>query len=172
MVAIAAITPWSTVARAADPIVPGDLVGRFRYVGGAREEQTLRTAIGVLSDEMNFLIRSYAKRKLEETNQVPRVIGFGLVGPSLQVEIPGLPTITAPTDGSRVKWKDQFGDDVKLRQRIKGRRLVQQFVGAQGSRDIVYQLAPDGERLSFAVKISSKHLPWPLRYRLSYRRAG
>lgn len=153
-----------------DPITPGDMVGRFRYVGGSRQRDELLAAIDAIAEEMNFMIRGYVRRKLQETNQIPANLAFGLASPGLRVQIPGLPPIVAPTDGTRVIWHDQFGEAVKLRQRLSGRKLIQQFSGEQGSRDIVYRLGDEG-RLRFSVTIASRHLPWPLRYRLSYRRS-
>lgn len=162
----------STPAHGADPIEPGDLSGRFRFVGGAAERRAQQAAIEALADEMNFLIRGYVRRKLEETNPIPTTLRYAVVPGGLSVEIPGIPVIVAPTDGSRVVWKDQFGERVRLQQNLSGRRLTQNFRGEQGSRTIVHRLSPDGQRLTFSVEIRSRHLPWPLRYRLSYRRTA
>ncbi|HSP19894.1 MAG TPA: hypothetical protein VLQ79_10280, partial [Myxococcaceae bacterium] len=61
-------------------------------------------------------------------------------------------------------------DTSKLSQGFLGESLVQNFRGEEGARKVVWTLLPDGETLRVQVVISSKHLPHPVDYTLTYRR--
>lgn len=148
------------------------LAGAYRYVGGKKQRELLDARIEEVVDELNFFVRSIARRRMKHANQIPSLLEISTIGDKLRVDIPGLRPIVSEADGRTFVWRDQYGEDVKVRQRIVGRTLTQHFQGKDGARDISYRLSSDGQRLWFSVTISSRWLPFPLQYQLSYRRTA
>jgi hypothetical protein len=69
-----------------------------------------------------------------------------------------------------VDHRTRQGETSKLSQRFVGETLVQEFRADEGARRAVWTLLPDGNTLRVQVLISSKHLPRPVDYTLTYRR--
>lgn len=162
----------SLAARRALAAEPAEFVGAFRFVGGQKQRDRLEQIIDSLVDDMSFFVRPLARRRMKHANQVPGKIWISIEGAKLRVDLPGLRPISAPPDGRQFTWRDQYDEDVKVRQNINGRTLIQHFRGKEGARDILYRLNADATRLTYIVTISSRWLPRPLHYQLSFRRSG
>ena len=145
-------------------------VGRYRFVGGAKEARRLEHAIDELAGRMNILIRGIARRRMTHANQIPPQLSIAVDQQAVTVRLPGKRPIAAAIDGRKVHWVDEYGDDVQVAHQVRQGRFVQKFVGDNGSRTITYELNKDGAGMKFHVGIFSSLLPKPLRYSLSYRR--
>ncbi|HET9155715.1 MAG TPA: hypothetical protein VFN91_03545 [Myxococcaceae bacterium] len=72
-----------------------------------------------------------------------------------------------PTDA---RWSTGPSRARPASQRFAGETLVQEFRGDEGARRVVWTLLADGDTLRAQVVMSSRHLPRPVEYTLTYRR--
>jgi len=147
-------------------------IGTFRHAGDTRERESLDSAIEAVVETFNLLLRPIVRNKLQDANAIPPTLTLRCDGDLLRAQIGDLPLLVAPVDGSQTIWRDQYGEDVAVRQHAKPGELVQRFRGERGGRQIRYTTTSDGRTLTFRVTITSERLPWPLSYQLTYRRAS
>jgi hypothetical protein len=141
----------------------------FRYVGGAKQKQQRDAAIEKVVEQLNFIIRGIARRRLKDSNTIIPILNFSL-GPEKTVTtyVNGS-EIRAPADGSTIPWVDQYGETIRVSHTIVGDELIQRMRGAHGNRDNTYRFSADGEHMRMSVKVWSALLPEPVRYSLSYK---
>jgi hypothetical protein len=146
-----------------------DFAGRYRYAGGERDRAGLHRAIDEVVEQMNVLIRGFARRELrgrvqpERTWRIegtgPIVYAFGDYGP-----------IRIPVGGGVLRAPGPEGNPNRITARLQGRRLVTRFVTDTGSRTNWHTLSDDGRFMFIQVRIASGQLPADIRYSLTYRR--
>lgn len=148
----------------------GQITGRYRFVGGKTQRRGVKRAIERVVSQMNFLIRGFARSRLEETNRVASKISIDRQGERITISFDER-TYTAPLDGRTVWVKGVTGDKVKLKLRAGRKRLLQVFIGDRGQRANAF-LPGNRRTLVLKVTISSDRLPGDIRYRLTYAPIG
>jgi len=160
-------------AQAAAPDVDAlrrSYAGEYEFVGGSAERSAVPAAVERSVDGMFFIARGIAYDRLLKSSQVcdRYTIDFG--GGRVSVAGSCRTPDVSPADGGEVEHRTRQGETSKLSQRFVGETLVQEFRGDGGSRKVVWTLLPDGNTLQAQVLITSKHLPRPVEYGLTYRR--
>jgi len=147
------------------------LAGDYLFIGGTRERSTVPAAVDRSVDGMFFLVRGIAYDRLMRSCEICNTYTVSFTD---QVTVAGPCQIAdvSPADGSEVDHRTKYDETSKLSQRIVDGALVQYFRGEEGARRVVWTLDPDGATLHVQVVISSKHLPHPVDYTLTYRRKG
>ncbi len=144
--------------------------GEFEFAGGQPERSAVPAAVERSVDGMFFIARGIAYDRLLKSSQVcdryTLDFGRGSVTVAGSCRTPDV----SPGDGREVDHRTRQGETSKLSQRFVGETLVQEFRGDEGARRAVWTLLPDGNTLRVQVLISSKHLPRPVDYTLTYRR--
>ncbi len=144
--------------------------GLWRFAGGSSERAAIPPAVERSVDGMFFISRGIAYDRLMKVCEVcssyTLAFGHGQVTVAGPCQLPDV----SPQDGSEVDHKTKYGDASKLSQRFLDGALVQDFRGEEGARRVVWTLQPDQVSLSVHVTITSKHLPHPVDYTLSYHR--
>jgi hypothetical protein len=144
--------------------------GEYLFVGGAAERALVPAAVERSVDGMFFIARGIAYDRLLRNCEVCARYTLALGGGNISVagscQVPDV----SPDDGSEVDHRTKLGETSKLSQRFVSGSLVQAFRGDGGARKVVWTLLPDGETLRLQVLITSKHLPRPVDYTLTYRR--
>lgn len=173
-------TPDSVEAQAADSIEreerarePGvaravGFEGTFARDSAAGDD--VKAAIDATVSEMNFLIRGFARGRLESTNEPYRTITITNDTSSVSVATDDRAPVTAPATGDSIRWEREDGEELVVRMRWEDGELRQTFTAEDGLRRNVYRLAPDGRTLTLDVTVESGRLPEPLTYQLVYDR--
>jgi hypothetical protein len=166
--------------QAPDPAVAGEaadaddprprFAGEYLYAGGDAERALIPAAVERSVHGMFFIARGIAYDRLLRTCEVCTRYALSFDGGSISVAGPCQITDLSPADGREVDHRTKLGDTSKLSQRFIDGTLVQYFRGEEGARRVVWTLQPDGETLRVQVIITSKHLPQPVDYTLTYRR--
>jgi hypothetical protein len=144
--------------------------GAYRFSGGATEREKVPEAVERSVDGMFFISRGIAYDRLLHVCEICTSYTLSFSDGAVEVRSPCQLPDKSPDDGSEVDHKTKAGDASKLSQRFVDGTLQQDFRGDEGSRRVVWTLAPDAEGLSVHITITSKHLPHPVDYTLSYRR--
>jgi len=144
--------------------------GEYRFTGGTAERESIPAAVERSVDGMFFIARGIAYDRLMHVCEVCTTYRLSFTDTEVTVAGPCQLSDVSPADGSEVDHRTKAGDTSKLSQRFVDGALVQLFRGEEGARQVVWTLAPDGTGLSVHVTITSKHLPHPVDYTLSYRR--
>ncbi len=162
--------PAAHVAAAPTAQVPGDsLTGRWVLDRAASGD--VRRAIDTVTGRMNFFIRPIARSRLRSANEMHDRLTVTITSSEISTQVDQMAPITSPAGGAEVTWRRENGDQFQLHAVLAGQRLVQTFVGRDGSRrENVFTPGEDGRSLNIAVTVSHARLPMPLRYRLVYRR--
>lgn len=146
------------------------LAGEYLFVGGASERALVPAAVERSVNGMFFIARGIAYDRLlrncEICSRYSLALGGGTISVGGSCQLPDV----SPDDGREVDHRNKLGETSKLSQRPVGETLVQEFRGDGGTRRVVWTLLPDGETLRMQVLITSKHLPHPVDYTLTYRR--
>ena len=144
--------------------------GEYQFIGGANERALVPAAVERSVDGMFFIARGIAYDRLVRTCEICSSYTIAFGGGNISVAGPCQRTDVSPEDGRESDHRTKLDDTSKLSQRFAGESLVQNFRGEEGARKVVWTLLPDGETLRVQVVISSKHLPRPVDYTLTYRR--
>lgn len=144
--------------------------GEYVSVGGEAERAGIPAAVERSVDGMFFISRGIAYQRLLKTCEVCSrytiAFGGGNVTVAGSCQIPDV----SPDDGREADHRTKLGDTSKLSQRFVDQKLVQDFRADEGARKVIWTLLPDGDTLHAQVIITSKHLPRPVDYTLTYRR--
>lgn len=164
-----AAAPAAQPAAPAAPAAPA-IEGKFRFVGGAKEEKAVEDAIEKVVQEMLFIKRPIARGRLKERNKVASAWVFNSAGGNIKANAEGVMAWTSPASGAPADVKTSTGDDAKLSQKIVGNKLTQVFTTKEGKREATFTLGADGETLTMDVVLVSEQLPIPLKYSLTYKK--
>jgi hypothetical protein len=145
--------------------------GEYLFAGGAAERAAVPAAVEHSVDGMFFIARSIAYDRLLKSSEICASYRFDLGGEKISIAGSCRTPDVSPADGREVDHRTRQGEESKLSQRLVGETLVQDFRSDEGSRRVVWTLLPDGATLRAQVEISSKHLPRPVDYTLTYRRS-
>jgi hypothetical protein len=166
---------WTAPASASGPSVEElrqRYAGEWRFSGGSAERATVPAAVERSVDGMFFIARGIAYDRLLHVCEVCGTYTLSFPSGQVEVQSPCQLPDKSPDDGREVDHLTKAGDASKLSQRFVAGMLVQDFRGEEGARRVVWTLAPDQQSLSVQFTITSKHLPHPVDYTLSYRRAS
>jgi len=144
--------------------------GEFFFAGGATERAGVPAAVERSVDGMFFISRGIAYDRLLRSAEVCASYKLDFGGGNFSVAGSCRTPDVSPADGREVEHRTKEGETSKLSQRFVGETLVQEFRGDEGSRRVVWTLLGDGDTLRAQVVMSSKHLPRPVEYTLTYRR--
>jgi len=157
-------------AAATDKALAG-LAGTFVYVGGPTEKASIQAAIDKALGDLVFLARPFARGRLEETNKPIAQVTIGHEGGDLVVTYNNESRAASPSNGTSIDWKSPIDDKIhKLSTKVQGGKLIQTFVGDDGTRRNTFSVKNGGKSLEMVVRVSSPHLPTTIEYSLTYAR--
>jgi hypothetical protein len=146
--------------------------GEWRFAGGDAERKAVPAAVERSVDGMFFISRGIAYDRLMQVCEVCASYTLSFQSGEVEVQSPCQVPDKSPEDGREVDHVTKVGDASKLSQHFVQGMLVQEFRGQEGARRVVWMLSADHQSLSVQYTITSKHLPHPVDYTLSYRRAA
>ena len=142
-------------------------LGSWTYA--AQPSDVIERAIERGIDDMNFVTKPIARRRLRATNDPYSTVELRVADNRVTTVLEGR-AITSPADGSTIDWRREDGEVLQVSTALRNGTLVQTFTADDGSRENVYSVSADG-RLTIQVTIRSDRLPAPIVYRLLYDRA-
>jgi hypothetical protein len=162
-------------ARAGGPAAPSAdrIEGEYRFVGGHEEVAAVERSIDDAVEEMSFLIRGLARRRLREPNLPTRELSISLDEGRITVSRNGQPAISGPQGGEEVEWRNpNNGNKLRVRYRLTDAgTLEQRLVGDRGLSVNRYVLGADGATLTVHTTITAEQLSDPLRFSTTYVRS-
>jgi hypothetical protein len=144
--------------------------GDYEFAGGSVERSSVPAAVERSVEGMFFIARGIAYDRLLKSSQVCERYTLELGEERISVSGSCRTPDVSPASGAEVEHRTRQGETSKLSQTFVGESLVQEFRGDEGARKVVWTLLPDGATLRAQVLITSKHLPRPVEYALTYRR--
>ena len=153
----------------AAPAAP-TIEGKYRYVGGDKEQKAAEEAIEKVVQQMAFIKRPIARSKLKTRTKKASAWTFTIAGGTIKSNAEGIMSWESPASGAAAATKTSQGDDCKLTQKLSGNRLTMLFVTEDGSRENDFTLADDGVTLTNAVTIKSTQLPDAIRFTETYKK--
>jgi hypothetical protein len=145
--------------------------GEWRFSGDAAQRAAVPAAVEHSVDGMFFIARGIAYDRLIHVCEICSSYRVRFTPGEVEIQSPCQLPDKSPDDGREVDHVTKAGDASKLSQRFVAGMLVQEFRGEEGARRVVWRVEPASDSLSIQVTITSKHLPNPVEYTLSYRRA-
>ncbi len=172
---VAALAAWCSpplaTAEAPDSAVQ-PFIGTYTYAGGDAQIKALDQAIDEVVDQMNFLIRGIARRRLRTPNLPSKEVSVFVENGQIRIERPGQPEVSAPEDGRPITWRHpRDGDVFQVSHGIDDQGvLYQRFEGERSVSLNRFVLSEDQERLTIHTVITADRLPAPLRFKMTYER--
>ncbi len=137
----------------------------------ASAQRTVDAAIERAVNAMNMIMRGVARPMLRDNTPINRSITFELRSvDAIHCRFDTGASYTTPLGGTR-NGQTLDGDTLRVTQRYNDGGLEQVFEADQGTRWNVYRPLPDG-RLRVDATTNGDMMPQPLRFSLTYRRAG
>lgn len=166
----AVIVPGEARARGGETATH-ELSGVYRFVGGAAQTRALSKAIDDVVDQLSFVIRGVARRRLERGLQPWPVLQLDLDERRATLITPGQPRLTGPHDGHAFRWINMEGAAVDVRIALVGRTLRVRYAGDGAESRFRYGFRADGSGFELRGTIKHVRMPEAIQYRLSYARA-
>lgn len=167
-VALAQQQPGAVVAAALAP--RSVLAGRYVPAPGAPNAANRDAGVQRAVDSLMFLIRPIAHARITEAN--PVFASVTIAFPPGQIEVLSPPVVARSSDsGAESSTTGLDRERNRLVQRIVGDALVQTTWNDAGARTT--RIVPAGpDRITMQIEVTSPRLPVPVRYAMTFVRAG
>jgi len=156
--------PVEPVAEAAHP-----MSGTWRI---ATSEDKLRTtldaAIEDVAAEFNILIRELVRHKLSGATKVCDTYVLDVKADTVDFSCNGNPPVALKRDGSPFQTQNDAGEPVRGTVAVQGERVVVTWMGEAGGRINTFSMK--GGTLRLDAKVTSSHMPKPLKWTVDYAR--
>lgn len=123
-------------------------------------------------DELNFVLRPFARMRLKEATKQCEDIKIDFRGPELSIQCDDRPAAVAPVTGEQGLYVNEEEHRFALVYKLGQRQILQVFADRDGQRKNLYSLSPDGRVLTIETTIESDRLPKPLEYTRTYEKRG
>jgi hypothetical protein len=165
--AVLAVVP--TGAQQPPPLSAFD--GDWRFSGGQRETQQMSAALDQVVDQMNMLMREFARGQIHDRIPLDRDIRIGIHGTTgFSLVLGGWGPVEVPLGGAFRDVTDREGQPIRVSATYAGGRITEHQVrDDSGRRTNTFVLDDENRRLTMWVRIHSDQLPADIVYHLSYR---
>lgn len=144
--------------------------GRYVVVDSGRAARSRDAAVEDVVEDMNFIARPIARRRLTEGLPVHRAVEVRREGERLRVKIGSMYDLVAPTDDSRHPLTDALGTELRARQKWEGHTLIQRYVNDDATVTLRLTFSEDGSTMRLHTRIHAERLPSDVVFSVSYRR--
>jgi hypothetical protein len=142
-------------------------VGTYQIVRAECDD--IRPVVERVVSKMNFMIRGIARSRLLRTQIWFPAVTVTSNDSEFRIRHVGGTDVGHSNLITPVNAKAPDGASIQVRL-LPGPPLVQRYESADGVRENIYTLSPDGSRLRMDVRIRSPRLPEEIRYKLVYKR--
>lgn len=145
-------------------------VGTWTFVGGKAEIDGRDQAVEDTVAELNSLIRGIARDKLTKASPIFQTIEVSRDGGALSIKFDDK-EVVAGLDGGRTQTTGSDGGTLNYHLEIDDKHLYQVFKGDKGGKKNTFTLVGD-KKVRVKFKITSKRLPKPVVYKLTFKKKG
>ena len=150
---------------------PASIMGSWQIINASAAEAARDAAIDAVVEDLMFIARPIARRRMSSELPVHRQIQLSGNGSSLRARV-GPYDFTTPADGSSHTIEDPWENEVRVTQQLSDGRLRQVFRAENGVLYHDLRMNDAGDRLTLNVRVTSPRLPSDGRYRYTYRRTS
>ena len=133
-------------------------------------EKIIKKGIEGAVEDMSFITRPIARKKLENSNTAFKTIDFDFKGDKIMITNDGRKPVVANADGSKTKWTREDGETFMVQHKLKDDEIEQVFHADEGVKTLRYVFNDDASKLTMHVRLDSPKLSGPLKYKLDYVR--
>lgn len=144
------------------------LQGTFTYTSQGSDD--VEQVIDRGTAGMSFLTRPLARNRLRKATRAYQLLTIGCTRTTVSIAHDNRAPIVTPADGRTINVKRDSGEAVAVNTVWEQGSLKQTFMVKEGSRENLYSLSPDGQKLIMQVTLRSPRLPVPIVYKLDYKR--
>ena len=144
-------------------------MGSWNLIGPAAAEERRDAAIAAAVEDMMFIARPIARRRMRNELPVHRRVSFTQTPTGLRAQI-GRYDLNFPADGSVHNVRDPWDNDIRFSQQFQGQRLRQVFRAENGVLYHAFRVSGNGQRLTLSIRVTTPRLPADARYQYTYRR--
>lgn len=119
-------------------------------------------------DDMSFITKPIAKRKLDNSNTAFKSLTFDVQANKISITNDSRKPVVANADGSKTKWVREDGEEFLVTHTIKDNEIEQVFYADEGVKTLRYVFNDDDSKVTMHVRLDSPKLPAPLKYKLEY----
>ena len=142
-------------------------VGEYRDVSNSESRQKIGEAIARATSPMGPFVRAVARKRLEEVNPAYSSIRITQRGDLLTASFEGR-SYAAAIGGKPRRNVASDGCAVDVSYTVKGNTLHARYAGADGEKRFAMTAVPGKQATGVQVTVTSKRLPRPVAYELSY----
>ena len=121
-------------------------------------------------EEMNFIKRPIARKRLTKLNPVYKKVVISISDKEVMVKFDERDTIHMLPGGKSAPWTREDGDKFMVAAQVSKDQMIQTFKNDEGERTNVFKLSADGRTLTMTATVKSPQLPKPLTYSISFTR--
>ncbi len=147
-----------------------DHEGRYVVVDASRGARARDAAVEDVVEDMNFIARPIARRRLTEGLPIHSSVELHREGDRLRVKIGTFYELFAPTNDSRHPLTDALGTELRGRHRWDGNTLVQRFATDDATVTLRLTFSSDGATMQLHTRIHAERLPSDVVFSVAYRR--
>lgn len=167
----AASTSQASDAIGGEPPELTRLAGSYTLVGNQADSLAkINTAVDAATAEMGALKKKVARKRLDAVNKAVVRLKISSVQKNVTVGMDNY-VVTAPLDGGTAEVLTPSGDKARASFSLQEASLIQDVVAAHGKRENIFRFDSQGQLLMH-VRETSPALSGPVRYTLTYKRAG
>jgi hypothetical protein len=167
---ILAVVSFCAASAPAACIAQADIQGT--YLLAREKSDNVAQIVESTVSQMNFFVRSLARQKISKAAKAHEKLSILLTDNAIRIHADNNDLPTAPTDGTKLTYRNHEGDLLGLQVRMHGNTLEQTFMTNKGSRTNICELSRDGGILEMHVVIKSNYLDGPIKYKLVYQRCS
>lgn len=136
----------------------------------AQNQKIIDAGIEQAIEEMSFITRPIAKRKLENTNRASKQIAVKKSGKELTVRHDDRAAVQSEPNGKEFTWTREDGEKFRVSQSETDDEVTQVYRSDDGTKTMVYRFSGDLSKMTLDVKVESPKLAAPLAYSIEYAR--
>lgn len=133
-------------------------------------EKVISKGIEAAIEDMSFITRPIARKKLEKSNIAFKSIGFKFPGDKVSIQHDARKTVDSPASGAKAKWTREDGETFTVSQKVSETEIMQIFYADEGVKTLKYVFSDDFTKMKVHVTLKSPKLSGPLKYTLEYAR--
>lgn len=134
----------------------------------AANEKIVKAGIEKAIEEMSFITKPIARKKLEKSNIAFESITIDHKGSKASIQHDGRKPVESPASGAQVKWTREDGEVFDVTQKVGDNDIVQVFHADEGVKTLKYDFSDDFSKMTVHITLDSPKLSGPLKYKLDY----
>ncbi len=134
----------------------------------AENQKLIDAGIEGAVEDMSFITRPIARKKLGNTNIASKQISVKMSGKKLTIQHDDRAEVSSKPDGKSFTWKREDGEPFQVSQAATDDTVTQVYAADDGKKTMTYKFSEDMKKMTLDVKVESPKLAAPLEYSILY----